>query len=207
MKVRTTALAHHVTKVVAAVAVALGTLSAGLATAATAEAGEVVLTDPRGDMWKLESQEVGFVQAPRAASGDIRRSTFRHGKERVALRTRYAELTRKGDSFSYVARIRTDEKKRYLLTVTAARGSRGGDAELTRGWRDGARTVDCDVRHRIDYGRNTVRVVVPRDCLSAPRWVQLTNASYRVVGDRWLTDNPHGDQAESGAWTRRVRRG
>ena len=71
------------------------------------------------------------------------------------------------------------------------------------------RNIDCAVRHRVNYQRDTVRVGFPRRCLDNPRYLQF-RAVREHVRRNWAyayLDNPHNDRATNRAWTNRVHRG
>lgn len=174
-----------------------------VATTGAAAAAEVVVHDPRGDVWRGD-----YVGTPRPAPsvhvGDVRRAAFHHGPRTIVVREGFRDLRRIGSYWLYTVRIETGSHRYREVRVEADR----------RGWRGTARVfdragdrVECAVDHRIDYGRNVVRIAVPRSCLGTPARVRATASSYWAHRKRqtFFMDNPHNQQARPTGWTRWLR--
>lgn len=172
--------------------VAVTGLAAGPATAQSSS-----LRDARGDMWRWE--QVGRASpAPNSEVGDIRGAVFRHDLRRIVVRVRYVDLRRSGRYANYTLRLRTREHLYREVTLEASHGDWAGRTRVFR--RHDQPVDDCRVRHHLDYGRETVRISVSRECLRLPRSVEASFTSYRSDDGAFLGDNPHSDRA-GGRWT------
>ena len=142
-----------------------------LAPSATAQ--KAVHHDAAGDVLALTWDEATGTEvtapAPEVVDGDIRRTVVEHRLRKVILTVRYAELRRAAPVTHFVA-LETNESIRRTIEVTPdATHPQGKVLFVTRV----GRVVRCTgLERRIDYTANTLRLVVPRSCLSAPRWVR-----------------------------------
>jgi hypothetical protein len=155
-------------------------LAAGLtvATATSASAETLTVTDPRGDLraYDVETGEPGTVGS--VSNGDIVRSVLRHSETRISVRVKFAELRKIGEFRGDAIRVVTNEGVKRDVSTSAGPGMWSGESDMSRP--DGT-LVDCAVAHRIDYDRNVVTVSFPRSCVSNPRWVRLG------VGAMWMS--------------------
>lgn len=149
-------------------------------------------TDATGDVFvSPESDGAGenFTPAPDRVEGDVTGVRVAHRANKVKLTLRYRELSRTGFANIHSFRIRTEKVVRDV-TVFGITGHWRGEAEMStaRG-----RTVSCALSHTIDYATNRVTVLVPRSCLSNPRWVRVGAAGIGIDDD----GNTYADDARS----------
>src|SRR4051794_26092668 len=69
-------------------------------------AAELTLDDARHDMWVIEEGSPRPDPAPAARIGDFVRTTFRHGKHRVVIKSSFLELKRTGKRLTVWVDIR-----------------------------------------------------------------------------------------------------
>lgn len=170
-------------------------------------AGSSTVRDETGDMWTVREGATDGEQAPGARVGDIARTTFTHAETRVVVRAAFVELAPVGRRFTLWVGMRARDGRETILGVRASRRDREGHTVLmdARG-----RDLDCVVRHRIDYVRDVVRVVVPRACLGRP--VALR---FNALSEQWgrrlfyanLDDGLSPDVPGRVRWTSPVRAG
>jgi hypothetical protein len=151
-----------------------------------AHADSRTLVDGRGDVWAMDSPEVGQnTQAPNRQQNDILRTVFAHHDRKVVVRTKFARLDRVGEMWLMAINLRTSTGKLRRIALFAGPGQWRGS--VIRG--NGA-SQTC-ARHRIDYVANVVEVAVPRRCLGDPRWVQASMAAGTIAGNGvFYADNP-----------------
>ncbi|ROR89270.1 hypothetical protein [Nocardioides aurantiacus] len=144
-------------------------------------------SDSRSDVVVQGGGAPGRVDAGRV-SGDVTSSRVVHGRRTVTLELRFAALRAGGSWHRHWFRMVTDEGVRRELAVTAGPGAWQGRAQLTGVDR---RPEGCVLRSSISYGHDaTVRVVVPRACLSAPAWVRVAAGTVTASGTRvWADDS------------------
>jgi hypothetical protein len=174
--------------------------------AAPALAGRLVVDDPRGDMLKVEEGATSGEPAPGATIGDVVRTGFRHTDHRVRVRVRFADLAPTGKRLNLWMDLRDEDGRKFILGVEATRADRDGHPILMT-WR--GRDVDCRVHHRIRYGKDVIRVSVPRRCLGGPQSLRFRVLTEHVRGD-WTyayLDNGLSEDMDDRTWSRRVRRG
>ncbi len=121
--------------------------------------GDVVLLHPESDDVKVEGDWT---------NGDITRLRAAHATHRVKARLKFRDLAKDVDHVRHSLRIRTDEKT-FDVYAFANKGSWAGESLLVAN-----REMECrGLQHHIDYAEDTVRVSVPRSCLSRPKWVRV----------------------------------
>ncbi|HET7355491.1 MAG TPA: hypothetical protein VFJ09_02340 [Nocardioidaceae bacterium] len=179
-----------------------------LAVAGAASAQGLRIRDVKHDMWAgaASDQPSQFRAAPHRATGDVLSVRLRHGPHNVVVTERFARLDRSGQGDLYGFRLRTDERVWRDVQVQAYRRSGwGGTLSMFR--RNG-RSVSCDrLVARIDYGRDLLRLRVPRRCLGDPQWVQLSAVDAHItLHGTWVVDNPHNNEASFSGWSPRVSR-
>ncbi len=173
---------------------------------AAAVASSLTVSDPRGDMVRVDEGGTNPRPAPGAAVGDVVRSTFRHTDRRVIVRVKFADLARTGKRLNLWVDLRDERGRTFILGVEATRRDRNGHPILMT---DRGRDIPCAVSHRIRYGRNVIRASVPRRCLDTPTSVQfrvLTEHVRRSWAYAYL-DNGLSENLEDRRWTRPLRRG
>jgi hypothetical protein len=145
-----------------------------VAQAAPALAGSLTVRDATGDMWVVEEGSNEPDPAPHARIGDIERTTYRHTAHRVVVRTRFVELAPVGRRFTLWIGMLDEHRRETTVGVRATRRDRDGHTILMD---DHGRDIACDVRHRVRYGRDVIRVVVPRSCLGDPARLRFSTLS------------------------------
>lgn len=181
----------------------LGAAVLGLTLAAGPAAAErVTVADRRGDVLKVEEGATSGEPAP-GSTFDVWRSTFAHTRDRVVARVRFDDLRRTGKRLQVWVNLQDGRGREHYVGVEGVPGNRSGTA-----WLMGERGQDrpCRIRHRIDYGRDLVRVSLPRTCLGSPRVLRfgvLSEHVRRTWRYAWLDD---GLSPDVGAvnWTRRL---
>lgn len=159
---------------------AVGSLAAGLllSTAGPAAAQTFSKSDPTGDVVNASVETV-----PKRRLGDVTRTVVRHELERVVLRTKYARLDiKKRQPFLVQWGLSRPDDSVVIVRVRAERGSWAGslDVDVPAPPLRARDSVECGT-HKINYRRNFVRVVLPRDCLDRPHWFKVV--SYTQLGD------------------------
>lgn len=167
-------------------------LAAGLsvATAGTAAAEELTVTDGRGDVQVLDMATDGWTPAPAVKNGDVSRAVLRHNDGRISVRVKFRDLARKGSMSGHVVRVVTDEGVKRDVNIFAGPNMWRGEAMMSR---PNGQEVACKVDHKIAYGTNVVTLSFPRACVSAPRWVRLG------FGTMWMDGTGthyYGDDAQ-----------
>ncbi|MGA8209735.1 MAG: hypothetical protein WB441_05530 [Nocardioidaceae bacterium] len=181
--------ATAVTAACAAV-LALGGAPAGAAVPDQDTVSGFTVLDARHDVVRgsTESSRVPARPAPRRRQGDVVALTATHGGDRVRVTMRYAELDRLPGALTvHTFAFRTDAGRFAELGLLAHDGNWAGEPVWTVRGRE---SEPCaGLRTAIDYRRNTVRVVVPRDCLSDPRWVRVGGGGGSLVGSTLFADD------------------
>ena len=174
--------------------------------APAAGAGEVRVRDARGDMWVIEEGSTNPNPAPAARIGDFVRSTFRHTSARVLVKSKFVELERTGRRFIMWTNLQARSGKRWFAGVETTPRDRNGRTLLFTG---AGTDIACNLRHRVNYRLNTVRLSIPRRCLGTPRTLrfgQLSEFSERNLRFARV-DDPLSRQVNRVTWTDWVRRG
>lgn len=151
----------------------------GLTPSAYAE--KVVHVDASADViawgWDNETETEISVPAPEQTNGDILRTVVQHRLRKVILTASFAEL-RKADPATHFVSIVTNESLRRHVEVAATVARPQGRVLFSTGF---GRAVRCTgLERRIDYLANTLRLVIPRSCLSAPRWIRAGIGAVRT---------------------------
>jgi hypothetical protein len=175
-------------------------------TAAPVSAAQLTLNDARGDMWFIEEGSTEPDPAPEARVGDFVRATFRHTDRRVKVRSKFVELRRTGRRFEMFVTMRDQDRRETIAMVRPSRQDRNGRTRLFTGR---GQDIACNLRHRVNYARNTVRISFPRRCVDNPRWLrfQATSSQYGHSLRFAHVDDPNTATEPSLALTGRVRRG
>ncbi|KQT90689.1 hypothetical protein ASG49_13075 [Marmoricola sp. Leaf446] len=162
--------------------------------------------DSRSDVVVQGGAAPGRVDAGRS-NGDVTSVRVVHGRRAVSLELRFATLQATGSWHRHWFRMVTDEGVRRELAVTAGPGAWQGRAQLTGVDRS---PEGCVLRSTIGYGAGaTVRVVVPRACLSSPAWVRVAAGTVTASGTRvWADDaRTRGQLWDAPVFGPRVHRG
>jgi hypothetical protein len=124
---------------------------------------------------------------PSRTEGDALSMAVVNGPRLVRIRLHLAKLTRASSgSTVHVFAFRTNEGRRADLSVYV----QGKRWQGKRMWSVNGRDRTCrGLRSRIDYDTATVRVAVPRRCLSNPRWVRVGGGTGILAGDRLYADD------------------
>ena len=154
-------------------------VTVGLAPSAYAE--KVVHADATADViswgWDDEKEAETTVPAPEQRNGDILRTVVQHRLRKVILTTSYAELRRLDPASHFVSIVTNESVRRHVEVAPTATRPQGRVLFST----GSGRTVSCTgLERRIDYLANTLRLVIPRSCLSAPRWVRVGFGAVRT---------------------------
>lgn len=194
-------------------ALALLPLSAlvGLGTTVPAQAQTRTTHDARHDVVSgSDAAAAPTTLQPGRAEGDVVSLRVHHGPRAVRVRLRYAQLTRDPRaSVVHVMAFRTSDGLRAGLDLLVDGGGHTWQGE--RLWsvegRDRARCAR--LRSRINYRTDTVSVVVPRSCLSNPRWVRVGAGGGSFVDGRVYADDValRGRVADDVVFGAPVRRG
>jgi hypothetical protein len=175
---------------------------------ATAHADSYVRHDALADVVILNDDD-SQTKDPTRADGDIVTSGVSHYGRRLGLSMSFSELGTQQEAAQYVWFLRTNEGKRRTLVIFAEPGQGWWGAIVSnRGM------VKCrGLSTRVDYVAKRVQAVVPRRCLSAPRWVQVQpavgtmNESGPEEFMMWVDHANVNGYFSRGAWGPRVRRG
>ena len=180
----------------AARALTVGALCAAFVAAAPVPAYAQTLsdTDTTGDVvmatYTEEDQEV-LVPVPDRELNDISSTTLTHNPRRIGIRVEYAELKRVDLQVLDIDMV-TNEKVGRHITVLAYRKQWAGRTEFSgRHYR----SIECEVKHSIDYEANVMKVSFPRRCASDPRWAQFRVAAFVDSGDEFYADDGLRDRA------------
>ncbi len=182
----------------AAVLAATALLASGTS---TVHAKDLRLVDPADDVW-VQGFTYSEPTLQPSTEADVRRVLVRHTNRIVLVRATFDDLTRSGYNHSLTVRLKTNERVKRQVTLLTSRDDRAGAARMTRG----AKSVSCSVGRKVDYGRDTMTVRIPRSCLSSPRWVKVRVENGWVPTDQLnvYVDNPHDDQASFSGWSKRL---
>ena len=115
--------------------------------------------------------------------------------------------TRPGRSAVHaVDRVLDEDRQETTVGVRATRRDRDGHTILMD---DHGRDIACDVRHRVRYDRDVVRVVVPRSCLGDPGRLRFSTLSEQWGRRLFLANLYDGLTAREPRvhWTAPVRHG
>jgi hypothetical protein len=133
--------------------------------------------DAPGDVVTVDHESDARVVDPSYAEGDILFSRVVHARRSVRMTMRYRELTIPSRTATHFFELLTNEHVRRHLSVIVGPGIYQGGPRwqgVALLWRREYRKVRCPhMRTSIDYDANIIRVVLPRRCMSWPRWVRV----------------------------------
>jgi hypothetical protein len=115
---------------------------------------------------------------PTVTDGDIESSRLTHGRYRIGVRIKFADLQKTGDTRGHLVQVVTNEGVHRDVLLAVGPNLWRGISEMDRP--SGAK-VRCAVRHSIDYTNHVVTIGFPRRCVSNPRWVRLGVGSFSVA--------------------------
>lgn len=143
------------------------------ATAAPALADSHTTRDARHDVAVLpnDTDLVGQHPDARRREGDVTSLRVTHNQHRVRITMRYRALHRPSakQGAIHTFHLRTNEHESFDVTMVTSPEVLQGDAAFI-----GPEDADCrGLRSRISYRHDSVRVSIPRRCLSNPRWVRV----------------------------------
>jgi hypothetical protein len=133
----------------------------------TALADTLSKADTSGDVLKASGPSGGAVD-PTRAIGDITRTVITHGPSNVKVKVFFRDLQKVGKIVTIIP-VKTDKGYRRF-EIVAGPGKYYGTVTV-RNAKD--KKVTCKTTRTIDYAANTALLVVPRKCLSNPRWVRV----------------------------------
>jgi hypothetical protein len=134
------------------------------------------------------------VPVPDRTLNDVSNTTLSHGHRRVAITVDYVDLKRRAGGLGQYFQVHmvTNEGVRRHLDLVAVPGRWSGATQMyTRRYA----SMDCSVRHTIDYEANVTKLSFPRRCVSKPRWMvfqahSLVESDEGVFEDDALRDRP-----------------
>jgi len=149
---------------------------------------------------------------PTEVQVDVLRTAVDHRAANVVLTVNVADLRRQSgsESLGLYVRLVTNEGVGRRVTLEVDGGHPQGRLSLTT--RNDASVQCADKTRRVDYANDLIRVVVPRSCLSGPRWVRAGFGVYRFAeaadsAQIWLDDaNRNGTVTDDVLLGARVRR-
>lgn len=184
-----------------------------LLVAAPAMADQAYVRDRTGDVLQGRvNEDGGYGYQSDITEGDVIATQFLHNPRSVIVTSRFRRLDAVGNYHGYYLRLQSGRGTYREVDVEAFPGRWSGRVTVTN---HAGERVRCQVTHRIDYARNTVRVSVPRACLGRPTYVRGTAAnawtrpdtSDRTQPDLVMLDNPHNTSHLANTWTRWIKRG
>jgi hypothetical protein len=128
--------------------------------------------DPARDVQRLTRSGDGddYTAAPTRANPDVLAATVRHTKRRVVIDVRFDDIfvpPGRTGVFAVFGDLRSDTSG-ASWDMWATQERRQGRVTIFR------RGKRCLGSSRVDYARDTARVVLPRRCLGDPRWVRVS---------------------------------
>ena len=194
---------HLVARTLRRATVATAAVSTLVVAAPPVQAAHLGIDDALRDMWMVAEGSTEATPAPRARVGDFTRVTFRHTQNRIVVKARFVELVPEGRRFRMWTDMRAGNGREMHALVQATPRDRDGTTRLltARG-----RDVSCGMAHRLGYGRNLLRLSIPRACLRSPRVLRFRVASeFSRRSLRFVrVDHPHDSGAPDLTWSRRV---
>lgn len=168
--------------------------------APAAPVSRVTLVDATGDVWLIGPGEDTWHFFGTKPAVDVERAVGEHRSKAVTVTMRFVNLRRLRPQ-DFVVRVRSSEGFRRAIVSTAPGSWDGTNRLLNRA----EQQVPCPrLGHDIDYGRDRVRVRIPRGCLGDPEWVRLAISAFFFRPMSALSDNPHNDGPEP-TYTGRLR--
>jgi hypothetical protein len=172
---------------------------------AVAHADSYVRHDASRDVIAID-EEGNEVKDPSRLDGDIVTSGVSHYGRKFGVSMSFSDLGRNSDFLGFLFLMRTNEHKVRSLIITAVPGQ-GWTASM--GSRHG--NVKCrNLATKVDYNGRRVSAIIPRKCLSNPRWVQVGMATIagQEEGENFYADDAlvTGALHNGLAWGPRVRK-
>jgi hypothetical protein len=125
--------------------------------------------DARSDVLSVKErhgQDI-FTPAPARDHGDIAVFKVAHRSTAVVGTVKVRTLTRPDRLFGAVLQLRTGQAT-YSVVVYRTKVGEPFEAQFDGGGRHSC----ARLRYHLDYGRDTVKISVPRSCLGDPAWVR-----------------------------------
>lgn len=169
--------------------------------APVAPISRVTLADATEDVWLIGPGEDTWHFFGARPAVDITRAAGEYRAHAVAVTLHFLNLRRVRPQ-DFVVRVRSSSGFRRAIVSTGPGNWAGTGRLLDRA----EQPVSCPhLGHRVDYGRDRVRVRIPRHCLGDPDWVRLAISAFLFRPMSALSDNPHNTGPEP-TYTRRLRR-
>jgi len=152
-------------------------LAATLLTPLTAHAASLSIGDGTGDTWReviAQGKVTGFEPAGSAPNSDIVAVKVKHTARRVKIRTTFVDIANNAEGVVTQTRIKTNEGRRFRVFVAKDGDDSGAESYLYKRRCGG-------VHNKISWSRNTVKVSIPRSCLSSPKWIKVASGG----GNYW----------------------
>lgn len=166
-----------------------------------ARASSVQLTDAAQDVWVWSPGTSSWELWGIKEDADVLSATVKHGRGAVRVVMKFDNLRKKREAH-YLAKIKTKKMVR-LAWVDADSSDWGGSHRLTKP--NGDAVPSAGFRHRIDYGKDTVVMRIPRKLLGSPAWVQVSMLNQMTSPTHEWQENPHNSAAEP-TWTGKIPR-
>lgn len=168
---------------------------------AAAPISRVTLADATEDVWLIGPGEDTWHFFGARPAVDVTRAAGEYRPHAVTVTLHFVNLRRVRPQ-DFVVRVRSSSGFRRAIISTGPGDWAGTGRLLNRA----EQQVGCpQLGHRVDYGRDRVRVRIPRHCLGEPDWVRLAISAFLFRPMSALSDNPHNTGPEP-TYTRRLRR-
>ncbi len=171
-----------------------------------AQAASVTTRDAARDVVSQAGDQGPTRPEPLRAEGDVLSMRVTHGTRAVRIRLQTSQLTRDPQqTTAHVFALKTNEGRRADLSIYVDGSRWQGQRWFTLNGRDRS----CrGLRTHIDYRAGMVTAVVPRRCLSNPRWVRVgggigVDSDSRLYADDVSRDGTIGHELALGPRVRR----
>jgi hypothetical protein len=152
-----------------------------------AEAATYHHTDSTHDVVMVPDEGSTTTPEPTRMSGDILGSTVIHGKNRVVMQMRYAQLVKTNDFVFHYFSVATNKNKVRNFLLFASPGKLEGRVSRETGK---GKPFRCKGVHwSIRYASGTATVSVPRRCLGRPKWVRVSMAEVESQDSKTYADD------------------
>lgn len=175
----------------------------------SAQAQRVTIDDDKGDVWSFAGTPGDYNHEGSIKNADLDQTLVRHGDRDVVVQAHYVELKKKvATAMDFWFYVRTDQRETFEVRVQMWGRDGWSRVYMVDAWT--WEEIECDdLRRRVRFGADTVRVRVPRSCIGDPRWIKVQSkaeASYDDYGymDTAGVSGPKNRYASRKPWTRRL---